>query len=235
MPASPPVAVTTRDTDRPQEFRSARMQFLGRGAIVGAGLVVELGSQFARTMILARLLGATEFGLVVSINTLIAVVEMSCAIELDRYLVYAREGSDSRALGVAHVLALLRGLLAAALVAALAVPTAVAIGEPQYADGFALVALVPLVRGCTHFGPIQMQRLGRFWPCTAAGLLGAVAGLAVAVAAALITPDHRAILWGLIVQTAVTVVATHLLAQGHAYRLSFNRKYSARPCGLACR
>jgi O-antigen/teichoic acid export membrane protein len=197
---------------------------LGGGAVVGAGLAVELGSQFVRTLILARLLGANEFGLVASINTLYAVVEMVSFIGIDRYLVYAPEGALRHALDVAHTLSWLRACISSALIFALAGPTAALVGASEYANGFAVVAIVPLLRGATHLGVTQMQRSGRFVPSAAAEAIGAVLGLLAAAAAALTTHDYRAVLWGLGVQAGAAVLASHLFARGIPYRLSADRR-----------
>jgi O-antigen/teichoic acid export membrane protein len=192
------------------------------GAVVAAGLAIELGSQFARTIILARLLGATGFGIVVSINTLIALVEMMCFIGIDRYIIYAPEGSERIALDVGHALSVLRGIFSAAVVLALAAPTAALIGEQSHTASFAVVAVVPLLRGPMHLGVVQMQRHGRFWPAAAADAGGAILGLLTATVAALIVRDHRAILWALGAQTGGALLLTHVFARACPYRVSFD-------------
>jgi O-antigen/teichoic acid export membrane protein len=198
------------------------------GATVAGGMAVEIIAQFARTLILARLLGASEFGLVVSINTLAAVVEMVGFIGIDRYIVYAPEGGEQVALDVGHTLALLRALISAAFVLALAIPAAAIIGERAQAPSFAVVALVPLLRGAAHLGVVQMQRFGRFWPAAAADAGGAVLGALAAIAAAVLAPSHWAILWGLGVQTGSALVLTHVFARAIPFRLSFERAQMRR-------
>lgn len=200
----------------------ARRGLIGGGSVVAAGLVLELGSQFARTMLLARVLGATEFGLVISINMLAALADMFSFIGVDRYLVYSAEGGG-RELAVAHALGWLRGLLSAGVLIALAWPTAAAIGARDAAPGFMIAAVAPLLRGGAHLGVVQMQRAGRFWPSAAADAGGALLGLAVAVAAAMVAPDHRAILWALGAQAGGSLLLTHFFARDVAYRLSFDR------------
>jgi len=201
-----------------------RRGLLGGSSVVGAGLAVELGSQFARTLILARLLGANEFGLVASINTLYAVVELISFIGIDRYIVFSPEGGKRHALDVAHTLCWLRGFISAAMIVALAAPTAALVGATEYATGFAVVAVVPLLRGAVHLGVTQMQRSGRFLPSSAAEAVGSLLGLLASAVAALVTHDHRAVLWGLSVQASGVVLLTHLLARGIPYRFSFDRQ-----------
>jgi len=198
---------------------------LGGSAVVGIGLVVELGSQFVRTVLLARLLGASEFGLVAAITTLTAIVEMVSFIGIDRYIVYSSRGGQRQALGVGHTLCWLRGILSALAVAALAVPTATVIGTPEYAGSIAFVAIAPLLRGAMHLGPTQMQRSGIFWRGAAADASGALLGLAVAAIAAFIAPDHRAVLWAVGAQAGGAMLLTHVLAGRIPYRLSLDREF----------
>jgi O-antigen/teichoic acid export membrane protein len=199
------------------------LDLLRGSAVVGAGLAVELGAQFLRTVLLARLLGAHEFGLVASVAMLMSIADMISFIGLDRYIVFSPTGGQRDVLNVSHTLSLIRGVFSAVLILVFAIPTADLIGEPSAGLGFAVVALVPLLRGAMHLGVVQQQRVGRFWPASTAEAAGAVAGTLIAVLAALIARDYRAILWGLGAQGIVTVALTHLFARDVPYRLSFDR------------
>ena len=200
----------------------SRSDFLGSGFVIGTGLSVELGSQFARTVVLARILGASEFGLVAAAFSLVAIVEMAGSIGLDRYLVYSADGGEQRALDASHTLALARGVLSAVVLAILAQPAAAIIGESQYVGSFVFVATIPFLRGFTHLGVAQMQRDGCFWRSAVAEGGGTFFGFVVAIVAARLLPDHRAGLWSLGGQTVATVLATHVLSRARVYQLSFD-------------
>jgi O-antigen/teichoic acid export membrane protein len=195
---------------------------LGSGSVVAANLALEFGSQFVRAVVLARLLGATEFGLVASIATFLAVVEMSTTFGPGRYLVYVHHDEETRALAAVHAITLVRGAILAGIVLLLAAPIASVLGQPQHITSFAIVAMVPLLRGFTHWGTVQMNRHGNFWRFAFAEGSAALAGLLAAVCAALILRDHRAILWGLAAQIVWVVLATHVLSP-YPYRVSFER------------
>jgi len=195
------------------------------GSIVAGGMAVEVASQLARTLILARLLGAGEFGLVVSINTLVAVVELVGFIGVDRYIVYAPEGGSQAALDAGHTIAALRAVISAAIVLALAIPTAWLIGERANAGSFCWVAAVPLMRGAAHLGVVQMQRSGRFWPASASDGGGAALGAVAAGVAAWLSPTHTAVLWGLGVQTGAALVLTHWFANATPFRMSLDPRH----------
>ena len=204
--------------------RTARPPSLLAGnAVVGTGLAVELGSLFARTIILARLLGPHEFGVAAGMNTLAAVIEMISFVGLDRYLVYARDGHTEAALAAAHTLTLARGCIGFCLTVLLAWPSALLIHAGRLGPEFALLAVAPLLRGGVHLGVFQMQRAHRFLPAALAEALAAIAGLGVSTVFALRQPDHTAILWGLITQAAVVVVITHWSGRAIPYRFSWQR------------
>ncbi len=194
------------------------------GAFVTAGLAVELGCQFARTMFLAHVLDAAEFGLVASVNAVFAFVEMGTAISVDRYLVFSRNGDSKDALDVAHTLSVLRGLLLGVIVIAVAQIVANLVTEPSLVDSLTLVAAIPVIRACAHLGVIQMQRTGVFWLSALPEAVGGILGLLASVVAALLVADHRAIVWGLGVQAVGMVVCSHLLAGRLRFRLSFDHR-----------
>ncbi|PPQ26581.1 oligosaccharide flippase family protein [Rhodopila globiformis] len=197
---------------------------LSGSSVVGIGLAVEVGAQFLRTLILARLLGATEFGLVASVNTLWAVAEMVSFIGVDRYIIYSPHGGERSALAAVHSLSLLRGIVSAVFIFALALPTAALVGARDHATGFSFLAIVPLLRGVSHLGVIQVQRAGRFWPAAAADAFAALAGLIAATTAALLARDFTAVLWSLTTQAVVSVLLSHLLSPGVPYRCSFDSR-----------
>ena len=121
---------------------------------------------------------------------------MICFIGIDRYIVYAPEGAGRHALDVAHTLTWLRAVLCSALVLALAEPTAALVGAGGYADGFAVVAIVPLLRERHASWHNANATFRPVLPGAAAEAIGAVLGLLASAAAAVLTHDYQAVLWG---------------------------------------
>lgn len=194
---------------------------------MGAAMAVESAAQFARSMLLTRQLGVTEFGIAAAMVTLLTLIEMSTYGGADRYLVQARDGDTGEALAVAHTLTVVRNILCAALLALFAYPTARLLGVPQAAGSFMWLAIIPLLRSFEHLRLEQLQRKHRFGPWASASAATNLIGLvAVAVAAAMLR-DHRAVLWGLGTQAVALVVSTHVVA-GVPYRLSFGAAPVAR-------
>ena len=188
-------------------------------AVMVASLGLEYGSQFGRSMVLARSLAPAEFGLAASMAILLALVDMGTGIGADRYLVQAKDGDTATALAIAHTLTLGRGVLNAGLILLLAPITASVLHAPGEAGAYAWLAVVPLLRGLEHLWPEQVQRGHRFGPWAAASVASSVAGLGAVCAAVWVLHDHRAVVWGLSAQALAMVAATHALA-AVPYRLS---------------
>jgi len=202
-------------------------KLLQRGGVVSGGLGVEYGTAMLRTLLLARILGPSEFGTVVSLNVLYAVVTMGTFVGIDRFLVHAAGGGSRTLLGATHAVNLVRGVLAASLLLVLAVPTAAAFSL-QFARGsFLTLAGVALLGGFTHLRIQQVQRQDVFWPDALVTSCASLIGLVAAVAAALVLRDYRAVLWGLYANVGSQVLLSHLLARV-PYRLSFNRERLVR-------
>ena len=146
-------------------------------------------------------------------------------IGVDRYIIYAPDGGEAEALAVGHALSLIRGAVGGnAGAGAGGGRRPRLINMQAYEVSFAMVAAVPLLSGATHLGTAQMQRAGRFWPAAASDAGGAVLGVAAAAIAAVVAPDHRAIIWGLAAQTGGAVVLSHCFARGRRYRISFDHR-----------
>lgn len=212
---------------------AARMAaLLGRRVVTGVlivsvALAVEYGAQFARSLVLTRMLGPVEFGLASSIAILASLVAMSTSLGPGRYLIQAKDGGGAEALAVAHALAIGSGVLSSILLLGLAWPTALMLGAPQDVGAFLWLAAIPLIRGFDHLRVEQVQRDHRFWPASASGITENLAGLIAVTCAAVALQDHRAVLFGLGAQAAASVCASQALARA-PYRISFAAIPAAR-------
>ena len=198
-------------------------RFLFSGAVVSAGIATQYCAQMIRMLVLARLLGPAEFGIVVSLNALYALVSMSTSVGVERFLIQVRDGHRRKWLGVAHTLSLANGVLGAAILLLLAWPTTWLLSIPEALGSFLSLALVPLLAGPTHMRMQQLQRRHMFWPSAVAAAIGNLGGVLVAVGAAFLLRDHRALVWGLCATSALNAAATHLLTRV-PYRVSFARE-----------
>ncbi|GAB5373588.1 MAG: hypothetical protein AcusKO_00500 [Acuticoccus sp.] len=166
----------------------------------------------ARNILLARLLPLSDYGAATTFAIVMAAMEMTSSLALDRYLVQSRDADAPAFRHNLHALQLLRGLLVAVLLFACAGPLARFLGVPEAAWAYQVLAVVPLARGLVHMDMFAMQRHGRFVPSALVPLSGQVCGLLAAVPLALWLGDYRAMLWSILMQEGVLLVASHMVA-----------------------
>jgi len=90
-----------------------------------------------------------------------------------------------------------------------------------------MLALSPLILGLTHLDVRRVQRHLDFRAEAQGLIMGNSAYLIVTTAAALLTRDFTATLYGLIARSAVIVVNSHLRAE-RPYRIGFTREHAAQ-------
>jgi hypothetical protein len=173
--------------------------WISRGLIVSVAPTVTFCSRFARNVILSRLLVSDQFGTAVAISVVIGLAGLVTDAGLDRFVMI---NNSAKALSAAHALQIARGgLLALALV-----------GIPQFANSFALAALVPLVGGFAHLGIKRIQANYEYGPESVAQLVANIAAIAAVFLAAAILRDHRAIIASFLTESITYVILSHVLA-----------------------
>ncbi|MDG4560523.1 MAG: oligosaccharide flippase family protein [Candidatus Competibacter sp.] len=194
----------------------------------------NLSSQLLRlisNLILTRLLVPEAFGLVAAVNTLYFGLVMFSDLGVWQSVVKSRHGEEARFLGTAWTVQLLRGLLLAAVVLALALALVLAAQAGMFAAGtvyadarlppmMALFALCALLQGLESMKLGLAQRdlqLGRLARLELGSQLGA---MAVTLALAWATRSVWALLIGTLAGSALRTLLSHWYLPGR----------SARPC-----
>ena len=196
-------------------------------AITLAGLAVEYGAQFTRSIVLTHRLDGVQFGIASAMAATLTLIDMSTGLGADRFLIQAKDGGSVAALAVAHTLTVGRGVLSGGLLLVLAFPTARLLNIPEYASGFAWLGVIPAIRGFEHLRLAQLQRQHRFLGSTLTAAAANAAGLLAVLAASAVTHDYRAVPWGLGLQAVFLVSGSHIGARCD-YRLSMSRQGAER-------
>jgi O-antigen/teichoic acid export membrane protein len=193
-------------------------------------LVVEAGA-LARSVLIARALGAEELGRTMVLVLALRLAEMLADAGVERFLV-ARPGAIPAELLVAlHGAILLRGLVTAAFLMALALPAAALLPGAAGVATSAALALVPLLRGFVHLGYRLHERERRLGPLAMVEG-GAVLAMLAAVPPALeLTGDHRAMVAILAAQALAQVLLSHAMALA-PWRAAFDRAVLAEVLGF---
>jgi len=185
--------------------------WITRTSILSIAPLLEVASRFGRTAILSRFLAPTQFGTAVALSVVVASVGLVTDMAIDKFVMTRFD--DHRALAAAHMVSLVRGALLACAIVVAAPSIAAGFGVPQFADSFALIAIVPFLQGLVHLEIKQCEGSYNYVPEMRAQLVGQIAGFFAVVVATYIMRDNRAMVAGLIAQFGVYAIASHMLAR----------------------
>ena len=192
-----------------------------QGVLLLTGMGLAQALSFARNAVLGHALSPYDFGVAASITLLLQLVDMLSDLGHDRLIVQASDGDDDRFLATAHAIALLRGLLLAAVIYLLAPWAARFFGTPDATNAFALAALVPLIKGAAHLDCRRAQRrLDNRPQMLIEAVPQAIALLATPLALSLV-PGFAAVVVLAIVQAIAAVLTARVLTDA-PYRIAFD-------------
>lgn len=176
---------------------------------------------FVRNLLVARLLGIEGYGIAATFAISLAIVEMLSELGLRKIIVQDRQGDDPRMQATLQGFQLLRAMIAATALFLLAHPLAGFLRIPEVAWAYQVMALVPLLNGLVHFDLHRMQRQMKFTPSILGRTGPALASVLLVWPLFLVFGDYRVMLWALIGQMTLMVIASHLLAE-RRFQLGFD-------------
>lgn len=192
-----------------------------QGILLLGGMGLSQIFSFTRNAILGHTLSPRDFGIAASITLLLQLVETLSDLGHDRLIVQAADGGSTRFLAATHTVALLRGLLLAIILYAISPWAASFFGVGEAADAFALVALVPLIKGTAHLDCRRAQRRFDNRPQMLVEAVPQGAALAATFPVLAMLPGYEAVVALAILQAAVGVLVARLLTP-EPYRLAFD-------------
>jgi O-antigen/teichoic acid export membrane protein len=201
----------------------ARASRLGRMIGWGLPLAAEAAAM-GRSMAIAWATGPEELGQAMMLALTFRLTEMLSDVGVERMLAQSVDGDSAGFLARLHGAALLRAVVMAAVLAALAWPMAALFADGPTPAAYAALAVVALVRGFQNLAHRQAERRMAFGQTAAVEGAGTVAGLVAAVVAAMALGDHRAMLVAFLAQGVAAVVVSHVVA-GQRYRVAFDRGF----------
>ena len=201
-----------------------RKQLLKGGAVMGMQQVICSGSSFVRTLIVARLVDRTDFGIAATLGMTVALLDMTSDLNAGTLLIQSKDGNEPELQASAQSVGLIRGMGCAAILLAIAYPAAALFSVPQATWAFLCLAMYPLFRAFAHLDTSRLQREMRFKPSAQVEVVSQLVSLLAAWPLAWWLRDYSALLWLMLLQAAVSTAATHWVAE-RRYRLAWNRTY----------
>lgn len=187
------------------------------GLLAGAQLLARLIDTLT-LLVLARFLTPGDFGLVALASAVLLSLAAMTEVPLTEALVQGRTATQAD-LSAAFTLSLLRGLLVAALLTALAAPLARLFGEPRLGEVLTTFALIPLAQGCASPAMVHALRALDYRALACSQLCGKLGACGIMLSVAFAEGGVGALVAGLVAGPLVTALSTHLLAPWR-FRLS---------------
>lgn len=181
--------------------------------LVGAGMVSILGRLSARALdfvallVLSRLLGPPDFGIVALAMSAVAIGEAVTQLPLSQVTLRAPDTTPAM-LNTAFTLSILRAAVLVAAMAAIAVAMAWAYGDARLAPLVAALSLAPALRGLRSPSMVFYMRRMDFRREIASDFLGKAAATLIACAIALATRSY----WAIAAATIAAPMASTLLS-----------------------
>lgn len=186
---------------------------------------------FLRNLLVARLLGIEDYGIAATFAISLAIVEMLSNLGFREMIVQDRQGDDPRMQATLQGFQLLRASLAGLGLFLLAHPLAGFLGIPHVAWAYQLMALMPILKGLVHFDMFRMQRRMHFLPLILGKTVPALASVLLVWPLFLVFGDYRVMLWAILLQAILVMLASHLLAE-RRFVLGFDPAIIRRSLGF---
>ena len=213
-------------TDYPPPAQTARP--LVNGAVyLAVGQLFNQACLLLKNVILARLISTVDYGIASALGLALSVIEMTSNIAIGTLIIQSPQGNDPDFNGTAQLLQLYRGLVNTLLLFFLAGPISFLFGIPDTRWAFRCLALVPLLRGCSHLDLYRLQRELRFSRVVLTDSTANLAGTCAALICGLHFRNYAAMLAVILIQTLTFAVASHLFA-ARRFHIAWVPAYVAR-------
>lgn len=168
-----------------------------------------------RSILFAWSLGPEELGQAMMLAVTLRLVEMASDLGIDRLMLQAPDGNRAELQSELHGVCLMRGLIGATILLGLAPVMAFLFAGGPTTSSYALLAVIPLIRGWAH---LDYRRFERRFSYFKMSLVEGGATLVMAASllpAVWVFPDHRAMSIVLIAHATAHMTLSHVIATRH--------------------
>jgi len=179
---------------------------------VGAFRALTRGISFVRTIILARILTPSQFGVFGIATLLISFLEIMTETGINVFLIQKKADTKDY-LNTAWAISILRGVLITTILLMLAIPISNFFGSPGSRQAIYLISLVSLIRGFINPSIVKFQKELRFRAEFWFKFIVFVFDSGVAVLISLSTRSELGIVWGLIAGAILELVLSYVFVK----------------------
>ncbi len=196
-------------------------------ALILSGNLGSAALMMVRTLLASRLVSLVDFGIASTFLLTLALIEMVSALGLQHQMIQVKDGDAVGFQAALQGFSVLRGVFNACAIFVLAWPMTWLFAIPQLLWAFQLIAFVPFVAGFLHFDYHRHSRQMKFRPGVLVALIPPAGSLLAVWPLYYLVGDFRVMLFAMLLQMALTVVVSHLVAE-RRYRIEFDRAVMRR-------
>lgn len=219
-PSAPPAAPPSAPPSAPTAATLTR-QVAGQGALLFSGFAASQLMSFVRNAVLGYSLSKGDFGIAATLTLLLQLLDSLTDLGVDRLIIQAPDGDAPRFVASQHLALIVRGLVIGGVLFLSAPLVAGFFQIPEATWAFAVIALVPVIKGFQHLDVRRAQRTLNNRPFLMVEILPQAAALAATLPAVSLAPGFEAVVWLSFVQAVATVAVSHLTAE-RSYAVAFD-------------
>jgi O-antigen/teichoic acid export membrane protein len=197
-------------------------KFFRGGLIVAGSSLLQQIVLFVRNLLLALALPPEQFGIALTLVTLISALEAVSELGIELFVVRSPDPPNDYLLNSLHFLLVCRGTLSAVLMFTFAEGFVWIFNTPEAVWVYRALALVPLTKGLLHLDLRKFERQQNYAPNSLAQLIAAFIGTVAAAAVAFAYHSYQAMLIAYLLQTVVYVALSHWFSESK-YRVRIDR------------
>ncbi|MHC4996486.1 MAG: oligosaccharide flippase family protein, partial [Planctomycetota bacterium] len=185
-----------------------------RGLVLMSGAQgVVLAVAFVRNLILARLLGPADFGVVAVVAAALSFLEMASDLSLGKALVQAPSGNRTAFQDAIQFLSAMRGILLGLFLFGMAGPIASVMRCPDYTWALQLASLAPVIKGWEHCDYHRWQRRLRFGAAVWVQVTPVLLSTLLVLPHAVWWPNPGLMAWVAVCQSLIGVGVSHAISR----------------------
>ena len=186
----------------------------------GSQQVMRLGSN----LILTRLLVPEVFGLISLAYVFITGLQMFSDIGIKPSIIQSRRGEDVDFLNTAWTLGVIRGVILWSIACIIAYPVSAIYGEPMLFPILCVIGSTAAIRGFQTNGYATSNRKLRLGKLTLVELVSQVAGIALTISWAAVSPTAWSIAAGGVLASVLSVLLGHHALNEHKHRFRLEKR-----------
>lgn len=200
----------------------ARLQLFGTAGWVATAFILQQAVRLGSSVVLASLLAPALLGTMLLINTLRTGVELLTDVGVGQNIINNPRGGEPAFYNTAWTIQILRGVLLTILALALSVPVAQIYDNAELKYLLPFVAPVFFIAGLMSPSRFLLQKRMEVRKVATFDLvLGAIAAI-VQIAVVAYSPTINALIWGLIVSTAISTIGSFYIIDWRGHKLQWD-------------